>query len=269
MWGSVRRRREFGTAGFIEEFPLRSSNPAFSQAVFAGVTPVHNPGLAMTVRGTVGKTALLAALFSTAAIWTWGEITKGSIAVEFVIGAAIGGFVIALLTGFVPRLAPWTSPVYAVFQGLCLGALSRVVDIRFPGIAIQAILLSSGTLFCMLGLYATRTVRVTDKLRTGIFAGTSAICLIYLVTMLLNLFGLHVPYIHGTGPIGIIFSLVVVGLAALNLLLDFDFIERASHMGAPRYMEWYGAFGLMVTMVWLYIEILNLLMKLQGRSSDD
>ena len=250
---------------------MTSSNPAFSRSVFPGFVPVHgaSPSLVMTIQGTVGKSALLGAIVSATSIWSWGQMAQQNLAIGFLIGAMLGGGILGFLTCMMPRWAPWTAPVYAAFEGLFLGALSKVVDMRFPGIAIQAVLLSSGTLFCMLALYATRTVRVTDKLRTGVFAGMGAICLIYLVTLVLNLFGMRVPYIYSNGPIGIIFSLVVVGLAALNLLLDFDFIERSAHMGAPRYMEWYGAFGLMVTMVWLYVEILDLLMKLQGRSQDD
>ena len=163
-----------------------TSNPVFSDRVLASAGPVFDIGptaagrpTTMTVQGTIGKTALLASILSATAIWSWYELPKGTLSGPFLIGALIGGGILGLLTSFVPRLAPWTSPVYAAFEGLFLGALSKLVDMRFPGLAIQAVALSSGTLFCMLFAYRTGLVRVTDKLRTGIVAGTGAICLVY------------------------------------------------------------------------------------------
>ncbi len=245
---------------------LASAGPVFDQSYDDSVSVRPTT---MTVQGTISKTALLAAILSATAIWSWGELPKGTLSSPFLIGALIGSAILGLLTSFMPRISPWTAPIYAAFEGLLLGAISKLVDLRFPGLAIQAVALSSGTLFCMLFAYKTGIVRVTDKLKAGVIAGTGAICLVYFASWMLQLFGMRMPYIHGSGPVGIIFSLVVVGLAALNLLLDFDFIEKASRMRLPKYMEWYGGFGLMVTMVWLYLEILNLLIKLQGRSSDD
>jgi len=174
-----------------------------------------------------------------------------------------------LITIFKPSFAPWTAPVYAAFEGIFLGTLSYIIENQlgraYPGIAIQAVSLTAGTLCIMLFVYATGLVKVTDRLRAGIVAATGAICLVYLVAFALSFFGVAVPFIQSATPIGIGFSLFVVGLAAFNLLLDFDFIEKGARLEAPKYMEWYGAFGLMVTLVWLYLEILRLLRKLQDR----
>jgi uncharacterized YccA/Bax inhibitor family protein len=135
----------------------------------------------------------------------------------------------------------------------------------YPGIVLQAVALTFGVCAVMLALYRARVIKVTETFRSCVFAATGAICLVYFATFLLGLFGVRVPYIHQGGTIGIIFSLVVVGIASMNLMLDFDFIEKGAEVGAPKFMEWYAAFGLMVTLIWLYIEILNLLMKLRGR----
>ncbi len=218
----------------------------------------------MTVQGTVSKTFLLLAILSATALWAWNEAGSGNMTGGLLGGAAIGGFIVAMITCFKPTLAPWTAPVYAALEGVFLGALSKLVESRMPayqGIAIQAVGLTCGTLFIMLTLYLTRTIRVTDKLAAGIMAATGAVCLMYLLTMVLHLFGVNVPFIHAGGKIGILFSLFVVGLAAFNLLLDFDMIEKGVAYGAPKSMEWYGAFGLMVTLVWLYLEVLRLLQK--------
>jgi uncharacterized YccA/Bax inhibitor family protein len=186
-----------------------------------------------------------------------------------------GGFVVAMITIFRPTVSPWTAPIYAACEGVFLGAISQVVetqvhnrfplDNRYGGIALQAVSLTCGVTFVMLFLYGARIIRVTDKLRMGIIMATGALCLFYLVTALLMLFRVHVPLVFSATPLGIGFSLFVVGLAAFNLLLDFDFIEHAAHVNAPKYMEWYGAFGLIVTLVWLYLEILRLLAKLADR----
>ncbi|MGE3818326.1 MAG: Bax inhibitor-1/YccA family protein, partial [Isosphaeraceae bacterium] len=171
---------------------------------------------------------------------------------------------------FKPNLAPWTAPVYAALEGVFLGALSYLIEhsgIRgaYPGIALQAVSLTVGVLFVMLFLYGSRTIRVTQKLRTGIIAATGALCLVYLGSFLLTMFGVPVPFLRNGTPLGIGISLVVVGLAAFNLLLDFDFIENASASGMPKSMEWYGAFGLIVTLVWLYLELLRLLRQFADR----
>jgi uncharacterized YccA/Bax inhibitor family protein len=255
---------------------LASSNPAFSKALFPGYQQVYGGSAArstvMTVQGTVGKTSLLLAILSATALWAWSAAGNGDLQPVVLPAAGIGGFVLALITIFKPNVAPWTAPVYAAFEGVFLGALSFIIEhsrIRgaYPGIAFQAVALTCAVLFMMLFVYGTRMIRVTDKLRAGIVAATGALCLVYFVSFLLTMFGVQVPYLRNATPLGIGISLFVVGLAAFNLLLDFDFIEEASRRGAPKSMEWYGAFGLIVTLVWLYLEVLRLLRQLQDRRS--
>jgi uncharacterized YccA/Bax inhibitor family protein len=177
----------------------------------------------------------------------------------------IVGLVLAIVTIFKPKFARVTAPLYALAQGLLVGAITHLYEIESKGIAVQAVGLTAGVFAMMLFLYATRIIKVTDKLRTGIVAATGAICLVYIVSMVMRLFDRDVPFLHDATPVGILISLVIVGVAAMNLLLDFDFIERGVQAGAPRYMEWFAAFGLMVTLVWLYLELLRLLSKLRSR----
>ena len=165
-----------------------------------------------------------------------------------------------------PTISPYTAPLYAVAEGLALGAISGLMNQIYPEIAIQAVCLTLGTLFTMCLVYSNGWIKVTDRLRTGLMAAMGGIFFIYLASFILRFFGVDIPYIHGNGPIGIGFSLVVVGVAAFCLLLDFDFITKGAQYGAPKYMEWYGALGLMVTLVWLYLEILRLLSKIQSRN---
>lgn len=174
----------------------------------------------------------------------------------------IGGFIVALITVFKAQWSPITAPIYAALQGLFLGGLSATMDAMYPGIVIQAVALTFGTMFGMLFLYRAGIIKVTEKFRSGLLAATAGIFFVYLLSWILGFFGIQMPMIHEGGLLGIGFSLFVVVIAALNLLLDFDFIHKSSGMGAPKYMEWYGAFGLMVTLVWLYIEFLRLLSKL-------
>jgi uncharacterized YccA/Bax inhibitor family protein len=159
----------------------------------------------------------------------------------------------------------FTAPLYAILEGLFLGALSSFLEAQFNGIVVQAVGLTFAIFICILLIYRTGIIKVTDNFRIGIVAATGGIALIYLVTIVMNLFGTTIPYIHSSGPIGIGFSVFVIIIATLNLVLDFDFIEHGVDMRAPKYMEWYAAFGLMVTLVWLYIEILRLLAKLRSR----
>jgi uncharacterized YccA/Bax inhibitor family protein len=250
---------------------LATSNPAFSNDIFAGYEQVYGAGksTAMTVQGTVGKTFALLAILSATAIWSWSAESSGNLQPIVLPAAGIGGFILAMITIFKPNLAPWTAPIYAAFEGVFLGSLSFLIEHslgkRYDGIAIQAVSMTAGTLLVMLFLYATRMIRVTDRLRSGIVAATGALFLVYMISFVMTLFGARVPFINDPTPIGIGFSVFVVGLAAFNLLLDFDFIEKGAQVSAPKYMEWYGAFGLMVTLVWLYLEILRLLRKLQDR----
>jgi len=257
---------------FFGEFTtLATSNPAFSNEMFSGYDQVYGAGrsTAMTVQGTIGKTFALLAILSATAIWAWTATLDGQLQPVVLPAAGIGGFILAMITIFKPSVSPWTAPVYAAFEGVFLGALSCMIENglgkQYPGIAIQAVSMTAGTLFVMLFLYATRLIQVTDRLRAIIVTATGALCLVYLVAFVASFFGASIPFINTPSPIGIAFSVFVVGLAAFNLLLDFDFIEKGAHASAPKYMEWYGAFGLMITLVWLYLEILRLLRKLQDR----
>ncbi|MDQ6697147.1 MAG: Bax inhibitor-1/YccA family protein [Actinomycetota bacterium] len=193
------------------------------------------------------------------------EIGRSTSMPPWIIGALIAGLVLAIVTILKPKIARFTAVLYAIAEGLLLGAISHLYEVQFKGIALQAVGLTIGVFAIMLFLYATRIIKVTDRLRTGIIAATGAVFLVYMASILLRVFGADVPFIHDAGPIGILFSVVVVGIAAFNLLLDFDFIDRGVAAGAPRYMEWYAAFGLLVTLVWLYLELLRLLSKLRSR----
>jgi len=170
------------------------------------------------------------------------------------------------VTIFKKEWSPVTAPIYALLEGMALGGISAIINTRYPGIAFQAVSLTFGTLFVMLSLYRSGIIKVTDKFRIGIIAATGGICLFYFASMLLSFF--HVNFfgsVWGSGAVGIGFSLVVVAIAALNLVLDFDFVEQGVAYGVPKYMEWYAAFGIMVTLVWLYLEILRLLAKMNSR----
>ena len=180
-------------------------------------------------------------------------------------GGAIGGLVLCLVTVLQEGMGGDHRPLYALAEGLFLGAISAMYETRFHGIVLQAVLLTIGTLLALLGAYSMRLITATENFRLGVVAATGGILLVYLVTIVLGFFNIQIPYIHGSGIVGIGFSLFVVAIAALNLVLDFDFIEHGCTQGAPKYMEWYGAFGLLVTLVWLYLEILRLLSKLSSR----
>jgi uncharacterized YccA/Bax inhibitor family protein len=166
---------------------------------------------------------------------------------------------------FKKEWAAFTAPVYALLEGLFLGGFSAIMELRFPGIAIEAVALTFGTCLVMLLAYRSGLIRPTQKFMIGIVAATGGIALVYFASMILGFFHIQIPGIFGSGPIGILFSLVVVVIAALNLILDFSVIEDGARMGAPKYMEWYSAFGLMVTLVWLYLEMVRLLAKLRDR----
>jgi uncharacterized YccA/Bax inhibitor family protein len=220
----------------------------------------------MTLQGAVNKTIALLALVVIGASYSWNlYYNQGPEAVQpWMIGGLIGGFVFAMITIFKAAWAPKTAPIYAVLEGLALGGISAFFEARFPGIVIQAVGLTFGTLFALLFAYKARLIRVTENFKLGIFAATGGIAVVYLISFVGRMFGWQMPVIHESGPMGILFSLFVVVIAALNLVLDFDFIERGDGV-APRYMEWYAAFGLIVTLVWLYLELLRLLSKLRDR----
>lgn len=222
----------------------------------------------MTVNGTVNRTLILLVCVLATASWTWSQFwdTRDPATVmPYMMGGAIGGLILAIITIFKKEWSGFTAPVYALLEGLFLGGMSALFELRFPGIAMESVALTFGTAFCLLLAYRTGVIRVTQKFALGVVAATGAIALVYFVTMILSFFHVQVPGIYGSGPIGIVFSLVVTGVAALNLVLDFNVIEQGALQGAPKYMEWYGAFGLMVTLIWLYMEMLRLLSKLRDR----
>ncbi len=250
---------------------LRTGNPALKESTFLDIgsgSVVTRDGQAMTLNGTVNKTGLLLLLAVLTGAYAWNSVAPTAAGVSpnlpiFLIGGAVGGLVFALATIFKQTWAPVTAPLYALSEGLFLGAISAVFEARYPGIVMQAVLLTMGTLFALLMAYRSGLIRATENFRLGVVAATGGIALIYLATIVLRLFGTDIPYIHESGVIGIGFSLFVVVVAAMNLVLDFDFIESGVDANAPKYMEWYAAFGLMLTLVWLYIEFLRLLSKLR------
>ncbi len=237
---------------------FRSGNPALSQKTFQDLT--KSSGGVMTLDGTVNKTAISLLLLMLAAYYTFTQQNLSLIWPGF-----IGGFVVALVTIFKKEWAPITVPIYAVLEGLALGGVSAVYAHAYTGIVQQAIFLTFGIFFTLLFAYKTKVIKPTENFKLGVFAATGGIALIYMISIVMSFFGGEIPMIHDSGPIGIGFSLFVVVIASLNLVMDFDFIEEACENGAPKYMEWYGAFGLLVTLVWLYLEILRLLAKLNGR----
>ena len=245
---------------------MRTSNPALNDQVFRGEGAAF--GEAMTVQGTVNKTGILLLCTVATAAWTWNIFLHSHSAqavAPLALVGVIGGLVFAFATIFKKTWAPVTAPIYALFEGLVLGSVSAILEVRFPGIAIQAVSLTFGTMVALLLVYRSGLIRVTDNFRMGIFAATGGIAIFYLIEMVLGFFGVHFTAVNGSGAIGIGFSVFVVIIAALNLVLNFDFIENGARAGAPKYMEWYGAFGMMVTLIWLYFEILRLLSKLRSR----
>ncbi len=247
---------------------MRTANPALNKKTFQSYTAGSAASNPMTVQGTVNITALLLCCLLVSAGWTWNMFyTSGNPAavMPWMIGGAIGGLIVAVITVFKKEWAPITAPIYALLEGLLLGGLSSTLEARYPGIVIQAVGLTFGTLFGLLIAYKTGVIKATENFKLGVVAATGGIALIYFISIILGFFGIGVPFIHESGLLGIGFSLFVVVIAALNLVLDFDFIEQGAEHGAPKYMEWYAAFGLMVTLVWLYIEILRLLAKLRDR----
>jgi uncharacterized YccA/Bax inhibitor family protein len=244
--------------------PFRSGNPALNERVFAGGATVT--GDAMTVQGTINKTALLLVLaFTTAAAsWVLGTADPAGVG-GWALGAALAGLVVGVATVIKPRWSPVTGPLYALLEGVFLGLVSMVFEASYPGIATQAVALTFGVLGAMLLVYKTGLVKVTQRFRAGVAAATLGIFATYMVALVLGLFGVRVPLLNDASPLGILISLAIVVVAALNLVLDFDLIDRGARAGAPRYMEWYAAFGVLVTLVWLYLELLRLLAKLRER----
>jgi len=243
---------------------MRSANPALGAETFRGA-PRAIGDEAMTIQGTVNKTALALLVLLAAATYVWNLGVHDPRLPVFVMVGVFGGLVVAMATIFKQTWAPVTTRVYAALEGLALGGISVVFEARYPGLVSQAVFLTFGTLGALLMAYRSGLIKPTENFKLGVVAATGGIALVYLISFVMSFFGASIPMINSSGTLGIVFSLFVVGIAALNLVLDFDFIEQGAARGAPKYMEWYGAFGLLVTLVWLYLEILRLLAKLQDR----
>lgn len=243
----------------------RTGNPAFN--AFARTSRVGFGVEGMTLDGTVNKSFLLLVVLMACALWPWSQALAGNLQAvggEMMLGL-IGGFILALIISFKPTTAPYLALPYAALEGVVLGGISAEFNLRYPGIAIEAVAATFAVAVVMLVLYRTRVIRVTARFRAMVMGATLGIALLYVASMILGFFHVAVPFINSASPLGIGFSVLVVGIAAFNLALDFDMIEQGAAGGAPKYMEWYGAFALMVTMVWMYLEMLRLLAKIQQR----
>ena len=250
---------------------MRSGNPALKDSTFLDLATgsvVTGAQDTMSLNGTVNKTAFLLVLTLAGALYTWSLFfgSNGTAnLMPYVLVGGLGGFVVSLVTIFKKTWAPVTAPLYAALEGLFIGAISAMFELKFPGIVMQAVGLTFGTLAALLIAYRSGLINATENFKLGVVAATGGIALLYLVNIVMGFFGKSMPFIHDSGLMGIAFSGFVVVVAALNLVLDFDFIETGVEQRAPKYMEWYAAFGLLVTLVWLYLEILRLLSKLQSR----
>jgi uncharacterized YccA/Bax inhibitor family protein len=240
---------------------FKSGNPALSAKTFDGLSDSATP---MTLSGTINKAAMLLAILTIGAGWVWNlyfvSRAIDDVAIYMLVGT-LGGFVIALVTIFNKQISAYTAPVYALLEGFAIGGISALYEAKHPGIAIQAAGLTFGILACMLAAYRFKIVQVTEKLMTGIVAATGGIAVLYLVDIVLMFFGHPIGFIHDNGPVAIAFSVFVIIIAAFNLVMDFHFIAKGVAQRSPKYMEWYSAFGLIVTLVWLYLEVLRLLGK--------
>jgi len=246
---------------------IRPSNPALNARTFADLRrdPTAPP---MTLEGTVNKAALLLFLVVVPAAWVWSQVRTAfdpSVVGPWILLGGIGGFIAAIVTVFKKEWSPVTAPVYAALEGLVLGGLSALLETKYPGIVMQSVGLTFATLAAMLIAYRTGLIKATERFKLGVVAATGAIALYYVVGLVLSFFHVAMPFLQGNSTASIVVSGVIVVVAALNLILDFDFIETGVAGGAPKYMEWYGAFGLMVTLIWLYLEILRLLAKSRSR----
>ena len=248
---------------------MESSNPTLNERTF-GAARVGMGEPAMTVQGTVNKTFILLAVLMATAMWTWSKASNpgnaGFLQVIF-FGSMIVGFILAMATSFKPKWSPISAPLYAACEGLFLGILSAYFEMRYPGIVLQAVGLTFAVTLAMLMGYKAGWLQATPGLRKGLMIAMGGIMIFYVIVWIASMFGIQPPgFINGGGPLGIAFSLFVVGIASMSLILDFDIIESGSREGLGKYMEWYGAFALMVTLIWLYMEILRLLSKINRRN---
>jgi uncharacterized YccA/Bax inhibitor family protein len=242
---------------------FNSGNPTLTEKIFdKSLNDNANAFGVMTVRGTINKFGFMLLMLMGSAMYTWSIYKPETVATAsaLMIGGAIGGFVLALVMMFKPNWAGYLAPGYAILEGFFIGGISAYFN------TVHAVGLTMGVALAMFLLYNFRIINVTNRLRSIIMSATMGIALFYLIVWILSFFGINMGFVPNDGSLlSIGISLFIVGIAAFNLLLDFDAIEKAAEMGAPKFMEWYGAFGLLVTLVWLYLEILKLLSKLNSR----
>lgn len=246
----------------------KSGNPTLSEKAFKQTEYIDYTN-SMTVRGTLNKFGFMFLMVLGTAYYSWKEYANGGNVQPLIWTGALGGLVVALVIMFKKEWSPYLAPLYALLEGLFLGAVSAYYNDAFatkaPNIIMNAVGLTFGTVISMYFLYSFKVIQATQRFKAVLVTATAGIAVFYLVALVLRMFGIQMAFLHEGTTFGIGFSLVVVAIAALNLILDFDMIERGTEAGAPKYMEWYGAFGLMVTIVWLYLEILRLLSKLSSR----
>lgn len=243
---------------------FESNNPVFNEKVLQKVGS-HQAEGAMTIKGTINKMAFLLVLVMAAAVYAWGAPARQQDIMPFLWGGALGGFALAIIITIKKEWAQYLAPAYALAEGLFLGVVSVLYSSLYDGIVLQAVGITFATFLAMLILYRTRIIRATEKFKAIVFTATAGIALFYLLALVLSFFNIRIPFLHEGSTIGIIFSLVVVAVAALNLIINFDLIETGAAQGAPKYFEWYASFGMLVTLIWLYLEILRLLSKLNRR----
>ena len=240
-----------------------SSNPFFSERAVQRAQgeshEVASSGETMRVSGAINKTFILFAILLATTVLSYQMASP-----ILTIGGAIAGLIVVVVAVFKPSRAVWAAPLYAAVEGFFVGGITYMFASMYSGIVFKAVMLTFGILFAMLFIYKTEIIKVTDKFRRGVVMATGAVLLVYVVNLLLGFFGMSLPFLHEGGWFSIVISLVIIGIASLNLLLDFDFIEKGEEQGLPEYMEWFGAMGLLITLVWLYVEILRLLAMLAG-----
>jgi len=249
---------------------FQSGNPTLTQKIFNRSLEQQDAGT-MTVRGAINKFGFLLFMVLAGAAYTWylyyNNQQQTMMTLMWV--GIIGGLIAVFAISFKPTLAPYLSPAYGILEGFFLGAISAILNDAFsekyPGLVLQAVGLTFGVAIAMFLLYNFRVIKATERFKSVIFAATAGIAIFYLITLVLRLFHINIPFMYDSSLLGIGLSLFIIAIAALNLIIDFDMIEQGANMGAPKFMEWYGAFGLLVTMVWLYIEILRLLSRFAGR----
>ncbi|MGX5819105.1 Bax inhibitor-1/YccA family protein [Chitinophaga lutea] len=244
---------------------FESNNPVLKEKTFQDASHLQYSS-AMTLNGTIGKMAFLLAMVLAASVFSWGSFAKGANVMPMMLGGAIGGFVLAIVISFKKEWSPFLAPAYALAEGLFLGAISAYYSSLYDGIVIQAVGLTIATFVGMLALYRARIIRATERFKSIMFTAVAGIAIFYLIAFVLSFFGIRIPFLHEGSLIGIGFSVLVTAIAALMLIIDFDMIESGVAQGAPKYFEWYASFALLVTLVWLYLEILRLLSKINSRN---